>query len=55
MADIFISYSRRDGEFVERLRESLAEHDKDVWVDREDIGTDLRTYLADLVQRKKLL
>ena len=24
-------------------------------VDREDIGTDLRTYLADLVQRKKLL
>ena len=38
MADIFISYSRRDQEFVERLRKSLAERDKDVWVDREDIG-----------------
>jgi WD40 repeat protein len=38
MADIFISYSRRDEAFVQRLRGSLAEHDKDVWVDREDIG-----------------
>ena len=38
MADIFISYSRRDEDFVQRLRESLAEHGKDVWVDREDIG-----------------
>ena len=38
MADIFISYSRRDLEFVERLRKSLAERDKDVWFDREDIG-----------------
>ena len=38
MADVFISYSRRDEEFVERLRESLADNGKDVWVDREDIG-----------------
>src|SRR5215211_2745704 len=38
MADVFISYSRRDEVFVQRLRESLAECDKDVWVDREDIG-----------------
>ena len=38
MADVFISYSRRDEEFVQRLREALAENGKDVWVDREDIG-----------------
>ena len=38
MADVFISYSRRDEAFVQRLRESLAERGKDVWVDREDIG-----------------
>ena len=38
MADVFISYSRRDEEFVERLRETLADNGKDVWVDREDIG-----------------
>ena len=38
MADVFISYSRRDEPFVERLREALAGSDKDVWVDREDIG-----------------
>ncbi len=38
MADVFISYSRRDEPFVERLREALAGSDKDVWLDREDIG-----------------
>ena len=38
MPDVFISYSRRDDEFVQRLREALAESGKDVWVDREDIG-----------------
>jgi WD40 repeat protein len=38
VADVFISYARRDEEFVERLREALAENGKDVWVDREDIG-----------------
>ena len=38
MADVFISYSRRDEEFAERLRAALAESGKDVWVDREDIG-----------------
>ena len=38
MADVFISYSRRDEPFVERLRQALAGSDKDVWVDREDIG-----------------
>jgi hypothetical protein len=38
MADVFISYSRSDEAFVERLRDGLAENGKDVWVDREDIG-----------------
>jgi WD40 repeat protein len=38
MADVFISYSRRDEEFVQRLRAALAASGKDVWVDREDIG-----------------
>ncbi len=38
MADVFISYSRRDEPFVERLREALAEREKDVWLDREDLG-----------------
>ena len=38
MADLFISYSRRDEPFVERLREALGKRDRDVWLDREDIG-----------------
>jgi TIR domain len=38
MADVFISYSRRDEPFVRRLREALATAGKDVWVDKEDIG-----------------
>ena len=35
--DVFISYSRRDKEFVERLTQGLASRGKDVWVDWEDI------------------
>ncbi len=35
---MFISYSRRDEAFVERLRGALADRGKDVWLDREDIG-----------------
>jgi WD40 repeat protein len=36
--DVFVSYSRRDKEFVERrLLPALLERDKDVWVDLEDI------------------
>ena len=37
MADVFISYSRRDGEFVGRLVEALEARGKDVWVDTEGI------------------
>jgi WD40 repeat protein len=35
--DVFISYSRRDREFVERLSAALEAQGKDAWVDWEDI------------------
>ena len=34
---IFISYSRRDSEFVDRLIQQLEKNGFDAWVDREDI------------------
>jgi YVTN family beta-propeller protein len=37
VADVFLSYSRRDGEFVRRLAAALQERGKDVWVDVEGI------------------
>ena len=37
MTDIFISYSRADLDFVQRLHSALVQRDKDVWVDWEDI------------------
>lgn len=37
MSDVFISYSRKDKEFVQRLNDSLKKIDRDVWVDWEDI------------------
>ena len=37
MADVFISYSRKDKEFVRSLHEALARHNRDTWVDWEDI------------------
>ncbi len=37
MADVFLSYSRRNKEFVQRLYEFLTGTDKDVWVDWDDI------------------
>jgi WD40 repeat protein len=38
VADVFISYSRPDGEFVHRLHDALEAAGKDVWVDFEDIA-----------------
>ena len=35
--DIFISYSRRDSTFVNRLSKKLHEQGLDVWIDWEDI------------------
>ncbi|MCG8366011.1 MAG: toll/interleukin-1 receptor domain-containing protein [Pseudanabaenales cyanobacterium] len=37
MADIFISYSRRDKDFVETLYKALSRSKYDTWVDWEDI------------------
>ena len=37
MSDVFLSYSRRDSEFVGRLAAALQERGKDVWVDVEGI------------------
>lgn len=37
MADVFISYSRLDRDFVGKLREALADHGHDVWIDWESI------------------
>src|SRR5919202_5839649 len=37
MADVFISYSRKDQGFVRELQEALEGRNKDVWVDWEDI------------------
>jgi hypothetical protein len=37
MTDVFISYSRKDKEFVERLVQALKEKGRDVWIDFEDI------------------
>src|SRR4051794_365565 len=37
LADVFLSYSRRDSEFVRRLADALETRGKDVWVDVEGI------------------
>ena len=37
MADVFISYSRKDKDFVKTLHLALAQCDRDAWVDWEDI------------------
>ena len=38
MTDVFVSYSRRDDEFVERLVESISARGKEVWLDTEGIA-----------------
>src|SRR6478672_10064104 len=35
--EVFISYSRKDKEFVRRLDEELKRRDREAWVDWEDI------------------
>ena len=37
MADVFVSYSRRDSDFVKRLVNRFTQDGRDVWVDWEDI------------------
>jgi hypothetical protein len=38
MVDVFVSYSRRDKEFVAVLHDALRASDYDTWVDWEDIA-----------------
>jgi WD40 repeat protein len=38
MSDVFVSYSRRDSEFVRRVADSIAEQGKEVWIDTEGIA-----------------
>ena len=38
MTDVFVSYSRRDSEFVRRLAESVVARGKEVWVDTAGIA-----------------
>ena len=38
MTDVFVSYSRKDQEFVRDLVGALGEHGKDVWIDWKDIA-----------------
>ncbi len=38
MSDVFVSYSRRDSEFVRRVADSIAERGKEVWLDTEGIA-----------------
>jgi hypothetical protein len=37
LSDVFISYSRKDSEFVRKLFDSLKAQEKEVWADFEDI------------------
>src|SRR5262245_26058891 len=37
MAELFISYSRKDSAFVHTLHAALTEHGRETWVDWEDI------------------
>ncbi len=38
MSEIFVSYSRSDSDFVDKLIGELEQSGLHVWVDREDIG-----------------
>ena len=38
VADLFVSYSRKDKEFVRHLVDGLVGREKEVWVDWEDIA-----------------
>ena len=52
MADVFISYSREDTEFVRRLHEGLAQHNRDIWIDWQDIPPTARMAERDLCQHR---
>ena len=51
MADVFVSYSRKDTAFVRELHDFLTESGKDVWVDWDDIppGSDWEQDIDDSI------
>lgn len=53
MADVFISYSRRDSDFAHFLHQSLASRSKDVWIDWEDIpkGVDFMSEIYEGIEK----
>ena len=50
--DIFISYSRKDTEFTDKLAESLESRGLNVWIDRGDIiaGDQWRRQIVDAIE-----
>ena len=47
MADVFISYSRKDIEFAQRIHQELEARDREPWVDWQDIPP-----TAEILQRQ---
>lgn len=41
MADVFVAYAREDQEFVRKLQDALEEHDRNIWIDWQDIPSKL--------------
>ena len=54
MADVFISYSRDDGDFARELHAFLTDAGKDVWIDWEDIPPASQWLLASCIGRSLL-
>jgi len=52
MTDVFISYSRKDAQFVHWLHDTLKQQGRDVWVDFEDIprGADWLNVIYDAIE-----
>lgn len=52
MAKVFISYSRQDAEFADKLTKSLEDKGVSVWVDRSDIkgGADWRREISEAIR-----
>lgn len=53
MSDVFISYSRKNKDFMSRLHEALTQAEREVWVDWEDIpsGVDFLSEIYDGIEK----
>jgi hypothetical protein len=54
MADVFVSYSRKDMDFVRKLHDALAEHNWQAWVDWQDIPPSAE-WLKEILQASRPL